>query len=177
MRTLKSLACLVMLGATVSVVQADVLNYDPTQPAPAPVLDNGWTYDQIDYAWTDSLDSPYNLVLSGWAMFTITDSFVVGDTYKVWDGANLILTTTFPPPANPIPGAGGSSYSWGQVLLGPGSYNLHVQGDGKGGLSAGFYTRLDSAQPPSVPDGGSLMLVTGMLWGTLGLGSLWRKRA
>jgi hypothetical protein len=176
---MKSLACLGMLVATVSVVQADVLNYDPLLPAPAPVLDSGvWTYDDISAAWSDSTDSPYVYVsLPGWATFTLTDDFIVGDQYKVWDGGNLILTTALSAGGVPIPGAGGPGYQWGQVLLAPGAHSLTVQGDGVAGVPAGFFTHLDSAQTPGMPDGGSLMLVTGMLWGALGLGSLRRKRA
>ena len=146
------------------------LNYDPTKPAPAPILDAGYTYDQVNAAGIDSVDSPYLYTpLATAATFTITDDFVVGDTYKVYDFGALILTTAVQGGGQPYGGGvGGAAYSWGSVLLSAGNHSLTVQGDGAGGLPAGFYTRLDTAR--QTPDTGSFALVGGVVWaGLLGL--------
>lgn len=135
-----------------------ILNYDPELPAPAPILDAGWTSDAISAAFADSSDSPYAYNLAGNAYFRITDQFVVGDTYYVYDFGNLILTTSLAK-TTVHPGAFGDDatadagwtdgrYQSGEVLLGAGAHLLTVQGDGAGGLPAGFYTRLDSTTVP-----------------------------
>jgi hypothetical protein len=174
MKSTKTLLMAALFVAGVVTTQAATLNYDPLTPAPAPVLDAGWAYDQIDAAFTDSEDSPYAYALGAPAMFAITDDFVPGDTYFVYDFGSLILTTTLT--GQPFGGGvGGPAYQWGSVLLGAGAHLLTVQGDGFGGVPAGLYTRLDSLTPP-VPDGGSLGLLSALLWaGFLGLNTLRRK--
>lgn len=147
----------------------------------APVLDAGWSYDEIDLAFTDSQQSPYTYDLEGCAYFRITDAFNVGDTFYVYDFGSLILTTSAPYAGAPT-GFGDwgesawqdSSYSGGEILLAPGAHSLTIQGDGVGGLSAGFYTQLTSASCPAVPAPGAILL------GSLGAGLVnWlrRKRA
>jgi hypothetical protein len=139
-----------------------------------PVLNGGWySYDYIDYADTPSLQSPYLYNLGGTALFSLSDCCVVGDTWKIYDFGSLILTTSLAGAMAPFPGYNPSewtdpAFSHGQVLLGTGSHELVVKGDGLGGLAAGFYTRLDS-----VPDAGSSMLLLGI--GLAGLRA-WRKR-
>ncbi len=131
-------------------------NYDPESIAPAPVLDTGWAYDQIDAAFVDSTDSPYVYNLAAPAYFRITDDFIIGDTYYVYDFGSLILTTTpayaGAPTGFPDPGESAwqsSSYSGGEVILSVGSHYLTVQGDGAGGLPAGLYTQLTSVPEPT----------------------------
>lgn len=125
----------------------------------APVLDAGWDSDVIVAASTDSLGSPYIFTLTGPASFSITDAFIVGDQYSVYDFGSLILTTSLLPTRTPfaVPSGDGIAdaawssglYQTGQILLSAASYSLTVQGDGVGGLPAGFYTRLDSVPEPS----------------------------
>ena len=52
------------------------------------------TYDDITEAFVDSTESPYTYDLAGCAYFRITDDFIVGDTFYVYDFGSLILTTT-----------------------------------------------------------------------------------
>ena len=62
----KLVASLTMIGALASV---QVAHADP-------VLDAGWSSDQIDYSATDSIYSPYLYALSGPAVMTFTTSVV-----------------------------------------------------------------------------------------------------
>jgi len=149
MKNLMAICLVAMMAATASA------NHDPLTPAPAPVLDAGWSYDQIDAAFVDSLDSPYIYNLTTPAYFRITDAFIVGDIYYVRDFGTLILTTTLPyagvPTGFPDPGESAwqnPAYSGGEVVLGIGAHQLTVQGDGAGGIPAGFYTQLTTIPAP-----------------------------
>ena len=142
------------------------LNYDPNLPAPAPVLNAGWSYDQVNAANQDSLDSPYVYNLAAPAMFRITDQFLPGDVYSVYDFGVLILTTAFngaqvsvSPIGDPLGDSGWTraTLSHGAVLLAAGAHDLTVQGNnGAHALPAGFFDRIDS-----VPDGGTTALMLG----------------
>ncbi len=129
----------------------------------APVLDAGWYSDQIDGRFIDSEFSPYELTLSVPAIFSITDAYVVGDTYFVYDFGSLILTTAvgtgvaFPPSDATADAAWTSGlFSIGSVDLASGAHEITVQGDGIGGIPAGFFVRIDSA---NVPDGGATLIL------------------
>jgi len=141
----------------VSAVAVCALSF--VKPAQAgPVLDAGWSSDEITQAATDSLGSPYSFSLAGAADFSITDAYVVGDTFKVYDFGSLILTTVvgagvaFAIPSDSYADSAwaSGSYGIGTVTLGAGSHQITVQGDGAGGLPAGFFDRLDTSK--SVPD-------------------------
>ena len=142
----------------------------------APALDGDWAPDVIHNAWTDSEGSPYTLVLDTCAVFRITDAFLEGDTFKVWDHGNLILTTSFMAGDPTTNGTSFGESAWqdirfssGEVLLDPGLHVLTIQGDGVAGLPAGFYTQLETAA--CVPAPGALML------GSIGLGCFnWIRR-
>ncbi|MEZ5329476.1 MAG: VPDSG-CTERM sorting domain-containing protein [Verrucomicrobiales bacterium] len=164
MKILKTLALVVTLGVTsftASAVNYGV-NYDaaPTLLSGSLALDGGWESDQIDFADTDSVNSPYSFF--GPATFSITDDFIVGDTFKVYDFGSLIMTTSLTAGGQPFGGGvGGPDFQWGSVTLGAGAHQISVQGDGAGGLAAGFFVRLDSAR--GVPDGGSTAALFGLV--------------
>ena len=171
----KLLVLCTIIIAVAGAVSTAAPNYDPNGIPPAPILDAGWFYDQIDGRFVDSVDSPYIYNLTGPAHFRITDDFIVGDTFYVYDFGSLILTTSTPyagvPTAFSDPGESAwqnAVYSGGEVLLAPGAHNLTVQGDGLGGLSAGFYTQLTST---TIPAPGAILL------GSIGVGFVsWLRR-
>lgn len=139
------------------------------------VIDTGWTYDQVDSIETDSQDSPIELNLASPAYFRVTDQFVPGDHFVVYDGASLIMSSSLDgahtsiTPVGDSNGDGGwtsADYEHGEVLLTPGLHTLHVQ-ESSGQPPAGFYIRLDSA---SVPDAAGTLPLLGLgLAGVFGL--------
>ena len=165
-----------ILFSVAGLVSTASANFDPDATPPAPVLDAGWSYDGVYDAFIDSVDSPYIFDLTSPAYFRITDDFIVGDIYYVSDFGTPILITSVPyagtPTGFPDPGESAwqnPEYSGGQVLLLAGPHQLTVQGDGAGGIPAGFYTQLTSAS--TIPAPGAILL------GGIGLGLIgWLRR-
>jgi hypothetical protein len=160
------------------------LNYDPLTPAPAPVLDQGWSYDQINLAddgtaASVSVDGPYLLQLSDWACFTLTDAFINGDTYRInINGTDYWSTDNVAGTPNTIIGDATGEAAWVapeydafQIELPAGAYRIAIWGDGAGGIPAGFYTRLDAGR--CIPET-STVLSGGALAGLLAFG-VWRR--
>jgi len=175
------LGVLFLLGS--SAAQALNVNYDPSRASiAAPVLGAGFLYDQVDAPFTDSEGSPYVFAFPFATTFSITDSFIVGDTYFVYDFGVLILTTTvgagapFGVPGDPNGEASWESglYGIGSVVLAPGLHSITVQGDGVGGIPAGFYDRIDE-RGVRTPDVGTTVMLLGMAFA--GIAALKRKLA
>jgi hypothetical protein len=150
--------------------------------AALPILDGGWSYDQVDAASADSIGSPYDFTLAGPAWLRITDLFgPPGDGFSVYDFDALVLTTA-PHSGAPFGDDAVADYFWaeldwesGEVLLAAGVHRIRVQGDGATGLPSGFSARLDSAQsfpPASTPEPSSLLMV---MTGLVGLGFAGRR--
>lgn len=168
--------CAIIIGVA-GLVSTTSANFDPEGTPPAPVLDAGWFYDQINAAFVNSVDSPYIFNLAKPAYFRITDNFVAGDIYYVRDFGSLILTTSipyagvptgFPDPSPYFPESAwqNPAYSGGEILLAVGPHQLTVQGNGQGGVPAGFYTQLTT-----VPAPGAILL------GSIGVGVVsWLRR-
>ena len=151
---MKKLIAICLVAIVVNIASA---NNDPGAigVAPAPGLDAGWYYDQINQAFVDSINSPYNYNLTNPAYFRITDDFAVGDTYYVRDYGTLILTTSASYSGVPTgfsdPGESAwqnSLFSGGEVILAAGLHQLTIQGDGGGGIPAGFYTQVTTVPAP-----------------------------
>src|SRR4051794_29915274 len=139
----------------------------------------GWVDDQINAANAPSTGSAWTFTLTGPGAFRITDQFVSGDIFKLFDGATLLGTSSFNGPQvslTPIGDAAGDAgwtseiYSHLSVALAAGSYSLTVTGDCVGGVPAGFYVRVDTTEVPEP----AAMAMFGL--GLLGLAAV-RRRA
>jgi hypothetical protein len=165
--------CAIVIGVA-GWVSTAAANFDPDATPPAPILDAGWFYDQVNSPFVDSVDSPYVFNLTKPAFFRITDDFIVNDIYYVRDFGSLILTTSLPyagvPTGFPNPGESAwqnPAYSGGEILLAVGPHILTVQGNGGAGVpAAGFYTQLTT-----IPAPGAILL------GSIGVGVVsWLRR-
>jgi len=165
--------CAIVIGVA-GWVSTAAANFDPDATPPAPILDAGWFYDQVNSPFVDSVDSPYVFNLTKPAFFRITDDFIVNDIYYVRDFGSLILTTSLPyagvPTGFPDPGESAwqnPAYSGGEILLAVGPHILTVQGNGGAGVpAAGFYTQLTT-----IPAPGAILL------GSIGVGVVsWLRR-
>ncbi len=147
---------LVSLFAT-SFALAEPLNYDSAAPRTAAVPDAGWSYDEVGARLTDSTLSPYVGVFTEPTYFRITDYFLTGDTFFVFDFGLPILTTSYAARSSVFPigdpsgdlGWVDPSYQTGEILLAPGAHSITIQGDGAGGFPAGFYVRFDTVPEPA----------------------------
>ncbi|MGM0583968.1 MAG: VPLPA-CTERM sorting domain-containing protein [Pseudomonadota bacterium] len=149
------------------------------------VPDGGWISDSTQAAETPSDNSAYTFELTNDAYFRVTDAFATGDTFFVFDGSDsLLLTTslvafpeTFGDNASADSGWTSDEFSSGELLLGPGSYSLSVEGDCGGGCPAGYFVRLDTVE--DAPGGGAnvpLPAAAPLLAAALGALGLARRR-
>ena len=144
-------------------------------------LNGGWQDDQIAASNVDSNNSPYVFSYTFPVQLSLTDAFLVGDTFFVYDFGSLILTTSVSAgapfsPSNAIADSAweGGSYSIGSIMLAPGLHEITIQGDAFAGAPAGYYLRLD-ASVSAIPEPSNAAIL-GLLLGT-GLLGRFRRTA
>lgn len=159
------------------VLVVAILSLPVSNAVADPILDAGWAYDEISAPFVPSTFSPYDFTVTSPTLFSLTDAFIVGDTYLYTDFGAIVGITSYSlysPFALSDTTADAAwidlAYKHGQWLLEAGTYQLVVMGDGVGGLPAGFYARLDTV---AVPEPSALLLLGG---GLLGLVMYGRKR-
>ncbi|CAN7462522.1 PEPxxWA-CTERM sorting domain-containing protein [Phenylobacterium sp. LjRoot164] len=135
-------------------------------PAAAGVIvaDSGWQDDQITGVGTPSQGSAWTFTVGTSAYFRITDAFIQGDVFSLYDGAILLAKTTFTTTSDAIDSYNGTAwsdlgYSRLSYLVGPGSYSFTITGDGAGGVPAGFAVRLDSVAAVPEPATWAMMIL------------------
>lgn len=134
------------------------------------VLNGGWQSNLLSVANSPTDESPYVFTTTETTQFSVTDAFVVGDTFSVFDNGSLLFTTSvgagvpFAPSDFTADDAWESgNYSIGSIILAPGDYQISIVGDGAAGVPAGLYVRLDSAEEVSeIPEPGSSLALLGL---------------
>ena len=136
---------------------------------------SGWISDRADTLSTPRENSSYSFTLASAGVFSITDDFVVTDTYELLTGgtSNVLLTTspgTLPSYWTSTGSEGDyawadADYSKGQLFLGPGSYSIDVWDIADKGLPAGLWVRLDLVKASGVPEPTTLSLLAAGLLG------------
>jgi PEP-CTERM motif len=121
------------------------------------VLDSGWQNDTLDVAGSPTQNSPWTFTIATTATFSLTDAFLVGDTYTL--SGDIVGSTVVGAGANDIRGTGSFGSAWldpvfGKftTVVGPGTYTFSITGDGGGGLPAGLGIRLDTGNLNTVPE-------------------------
>jgi hypothetical protein len=160
----------ILLVATLFTLGSSLLHADPLPLGT-------WVQDSFLGAGSATAGSPFTFTSSTTTILTITDEFLAGDRFAVLEGATLIGDTSLVATngditcnGNPDACLADSRWSHGEFILGPGTHSLTVDailspfGDG------GYALRLDPAQ---TPEPGSLVLMTG---GLFGIGLLVKSR-
>ena len=158
------------LFATAALAMGLALAAAPSFATPM-VLGSGWQTDQVLTSGTPSVASPLTITLLAGqaAQFSLTDAYIVGDTYTiVLNGVDVFTTipgTTATPFDNSLgpfaatygPAWLNQDYSKIALQFGEGSYSFVVTGDCVGGCPAGFGYRIDLLGVPE-PASWALML-------------------
>ncbi len=140
----------------------------------------GWVYDQIDAVDSPSENSPvtFTVGVGQTDIFSLVDGFNTGDIYTISGDASAVssfslLATNFPLGLGDVVDGFDSdwtdaSYSRLQLTFLAGSYSLNIQGNGSGGVPAGFAYRLDGITsavplPAALPLFGTAIAGLGMV--------------
>ncbi len=136
-----------------------VIAIAPAASATVIIAGSGWQIDTLATANAATTSSPWTFTITGPATFSVSDAFVVGDIYKLFDTATstLLATSTFfaglagdvqsgtTGPAGAIFGVAWQDVTFSKLAytLAAGTYSFTINGDGAGGLPAGLGVRLD----------------------------------
>lgn len=94
---------------------------------------SGWRYfDWNGAAPVDSTDNPFTFTLTQTGYLSVTDAFIDGDRFEVWDGTTLIGTTSVPLDdgqfqGNPDLAFQTGRFSWGQYPLATGAHSINIR--------------------------------------------------
>jgi hypothetical protein len=128
---------LLMVFASMFLLAAPVL----AQPTLMPLNDTWLSYDQGGMGSAGYFSEDWYWTSSSKVVFDVTDLYVVGDAFYVYDQAVLIMTTPavpnytsydsngpygFPFTSNPSDAFGGPYFSWGTITLGPGYHDITI---------------------------------------------------
>lgn len=154
----------------------------PTASATVIVAGSGWQDDSLTTANASTTSSPWTFTVTGPAVFSVSDAFIVGDIYKLFDTATstLLATSTFfaglagdVQSGTTGPAGGTFGPAWQNVTfskfaytLAAGTYSFTITGDGAGGLPAGLGVRLDLIGGVPEPTSWAMMILGFGLAGT-----------
>jgi hypothetical protein len=120
---------------------------------------------------------PWTITLAAPAIFHISDLYLSGDSFTVFDFGAPVFSS---PPTPPGPGCGADvlacygdpGMSWGSFVIGPGAhaFDIFIDASPHGGGAAAFMV---GAHPGVVPEPGSVVLLA---TGILGIGMVVRRR-
>jgi len=137
----------------------------------APIIANtGWIEDSLRAANQPTGGSPFTFTLSAGqtASFKLTDQFIVGDSFQLFSGTDLLMSSSaYAGVANAIIGDFYGEQGWlsaayekiDYVFSGAGTYSFNIVGDGVGGVPAGLYVRLDVIDASDVPEPASIAML------------------
>jgi len=144
-------------------------------PATAtPVTSNaGWIYDKLPSGAGATTASPwtFTLVAGQTASFKVTDQYIVGDSFRLYSGTELLAQTSSPGFAgveNVIVGDQDGEEGWRDSryqkldyrFTGAGDYSFSIYGDVVASqMNTGLFVRLDVTDSRTVPEPTSLALL------------------
>jgi hypothetical protein len=147
------------------------------------VAGTGWQHDSIPAANDASTSSPLTFTVAPGTtdLFSLTDGFIPGDTYKIVIDNLITASSTFTTYTTPFNNNLGdaadfaadwlnNNFAHFQLSFKPGTYTLGIVGDAAEGAPAGFGERLDVAP---IPEPATWLV---MLAGFGGLGAAMRHR-
>lgn len=147
----------------------------PTK-ASASIVDAGWQY----FGWGAGVpaiwDSNYAFTLSTAAVLKVTDCFMSGDQFRVFDQASTLGDTSLPGAydwlGDPDSAFASPNFSHGQWDLAAGYHDIWGQAILNPYGYGGAYLRVDTRQGPAIPEPATMSLLGLGLFGLAGL----RKR-